>query len=182
MATYYADPTTDQKADWTEVPTGSAWARLDDAVRSPSTPTTSDDYVESSTNGNLSRHICGTVTPAIAHATEEVWRVRMHAYTELVSASHNLNLAVFLFAESGGVVLSGGSVTVTGPLTGWASSDWLERLLTVAEVGGLALQVQLGETAAEAGVSKVFAAYLELETKARPTSYLVKRSHALRHA
>jgi hypothetical protein len=55
MAQYFLEANADDKADWTEVPAGSAFDRLNDGTRQPTAPATGSDYVESSTLDQICR-------------------------------------------------------------------------------------------------------------------------------
>ncbi len=74
MAKYVLRPNADNKADWTEVPTGAGWSCVDDAVSSPSVPSTSD-RLESLTHNQTSAVQVATYT-----VDRQIQRVTAYTY------------------------------------------------------------------------------------------------------
>jgi hypothetical protein len=152
VPTYYLDPDGDDKADWTEVPVGTAFSALDDGVRQLATPDTSD-YVQSSTHAQVTRFNLETFTLS---AGETVTSVTAWAHVALASSNHSVSLIPRI---AGGAAASGVQLASDG----WGSNTWT-RSFTQSEVNALQIQLTLNETAAEAGSTKVHAVYLEVET------------------
>lgn len=173
MPTYYLDPIADQKADWTENPAGASWDRLNDAVRSPTAPSTASDWIECSTDAQFAR--CNVNTSTL-NLNEQIARIRQVQYCSVVSANHVIRVQPRIMdASLTTVAVDGPQDVFTGPLanawrfgTWWTGYPW-----TITELNRLCWEVQLGEGAAEAGLSIVYAGYIEVETYFSPSRPLL---------
>jgi hypothetical protein len=157
MATYWHKPDGDDKAEWTEVPAGTAFSILNEAVTPPTVPDTSNNYIESSTGGQICRVHCETTTLG---STEGVSYVQAWAYVSIPSANHTIDI------EMGWALGFKGATSYVGPYTGWISSAEMSPRYHInqAQLDATGVQIQLTESAAEAGVSRVYAAVLKVVT------------------
>jgi hypothetical protein len=174
MPRYYTDPFMDSKAEWTEVPSGAAYLQLIDAARQPTAPSTST-YIEVSTD-NLITRCCYGGEPAWGEG-ERVLRSRGWVYAETPSANHSIILTGQVFNhELLTIYQASPNTTYNGVGLGWYAMDWWYRRHSNAEAGRLGMQITLDELAAEAGVTRIYASYFEIETEPDPTEWRVAQA------
>jgi hypothetical protein len=152
MAQYFFEANTDGKADWTEVGAGNAFDRLNDGTRQPTAPDTGTDYIESATNGQISRH--GLTTQALAGG-ETVVSVRFWFYV-ITPAGRNVRADINI--PTGGTI---GSNTVPAGSTGWQKVE-LAAPFTQAQLDGMEIQFINGDGT---GTTRVYSAYVEVNTR-----------------
>lgn len=155
MPSYWIRPSTDEKADWTESPAGTAWSILNDAVVQPTAPSTTSGWVESATAGQLSRH---KLTVPVLAANEIPQALRWWAYLTVPAGAK--------------LTIQGGPINhdVVGAVSNvWTASVWM-RPSTMDQAFLDALTVQLNAATVVASPMRVYTVMGELVTEVRKLS------------
>lgn len=153
MPTYQLRPNADNKANWTEVPTGAAWSCLDEAINYPSIPTLTD-YITTTTASILSSQELQDLT---LQPGEAITSIKALAYIDPGAKGCNLGVA------NAGVFEGSDPAQLTIPPgypPNWYGTAY-SGPKTNAFVNALEVMVQAGATA---GTAICYAMYLEVLT------------------
>lgn len=152
MATYTLQPNADQKADGTEVPSGSAFDRVNDGTSYPTVPDTSTDYIDLTATSQISRWDLTTQTLA---GGEVVVSARVFVY---LSTTGGLSARIHL--------RTGGDTLLQIDIPAGTAGAWYRKnvlwTLTQSQVDALNIQVQ---AITGSGTARIYSAYTELYTR-----------------
>lgn len=157
MAVYYIYPTSDDKAQWTEVPAGAAWSVLNEAVTEADTPDTTNNYVDVTAAGQSNRQFFAVFTPPTGELItlcEAFWYLRS-------ATGQTVDLS--LFPPVGGIPLATMNLPAATAF-GWQS-------VSVGTVGPADHPLRLHAASvgtASASSSRLAAEFIKITTTAQP--------------
>lgn len=164
MAEYILRPNSDDKAEWTETPAGAAWAVLNEVVTEADTPDTSNNYIDTTVDGQIAR--CGVENVPIL-PREIVYAIEGWAYVRASTTGQGVNITLVFSSGT-----SAAASVAAGTGFGWVKTQLVPPGspggATQADLDGLLISAASTGTATS-GSSRVAAMFCRVFTMSTQT-------------